>query len=153
MNKTVVESFLNVYSVMITLYIYIYKVNDRNAKKRCEIFSKLAIKTLERRQWHRFGVCIVDFKQVNVNWVNTICKSWYIWNWGFYLTNTSLFSIIAWKVFEFGVFLVRIFPHSDSVFCVQSEWIRKTRKRTLFMQYVLQRFSRSSWKLLVRLHV
>ena len=30
--------------------IYLFKVNNRNARKRCEIFSKLTIKTPERRQ-------------------------------------------------------------------------------------------------------
>ena len=30
--------------------IYLFKVNHRSTRKRCEIFSKLAIKTPERRQ-------------------------------------------------------------------------------------------------------
>ena len=30
--------------------IYLFKVNNRNTRKRCEICSKLTIKTLERRQ-------------------------------------------------------------------------------------------------------
>ena len=32
---------------------YIFKVNNRNTKTRCEICSKLTIKTPERRQWWR----------------------------------------------------------------------------------------------------
>ena len=46
--------------------------------RACEIFSKLAIKTPERRQWRRSGVFIVNFEhvshlvlvfeQVNVDW-------------------------------------------------------------------------------------
>ena len=65
--------------------IYLFKVNDRNTIRRCEICSKLTIKILDWHQWHRSGVFIVDFehishvfhffivsivnfKQVNVSW-------------------------------------------------------------------------------------
>ena len=34
--------------------IYLFKVNNRNTRKRCEICSKLTIKTPERRHWHHF---------------------------------------------------------------------------------------------------
>ena len=58
--------------------IYLFKLNNRNTIKRCEIYSKLTIKTPER-QCRRFGVfilnfehisstSIVDFKQVNISW-------------------------------------------------------------------------------------
>ena len=46
--------------------IYLFNVNNRNTRKRCEIWSKLTIKTPERRpersQWRRFGVFIVNFE-------------------------------------------------------------------------------------------
>ena len=35
---------------------YMFKVNNRSTRTRCEICSKLTIKTPERRQWHRSGV-------------------------------------------------------------------------------------------------
>ena len=38
--------FINTYQAN----IYLLKVNNRNTKKRCEICSKLTIKTPERRQ-------------------------------------------------------------------------------------------------------
>ena len=38
--------FINTYQAN----IYLRKVNNRNTKKRCEICSKLTIKTPERRQ-------------------------------------------------------------------------------------------------------
>ena len=34
-----------------TAGIYLFKVNNRNIRTRCEICSKLTIKTPERRQW------------------------------------------------------------------------------------------------------
>ena len=41
------------------------KVNNRNTRKRCEIRSKLTIKTTERRQWRRSGVFIVNFEHIS----------------------------------------------------------------------------------------
>ena len=43
---------------------YLLKVNNRNTRTRCEICSKLTIKTPERRQWHRFGVFIDNFEHI-----------------------------------------------------------------------------------------
>ena len=45
--------------------IYLLKVNNKNFRTRCEICSKLTIKTPERRQWRRFGVFIVDFEHIS----------------------------------------------------------------------------------------
>ena len=49
-----------------------FKVNNKSTKKRCEIPSKLTLKTPERRQWHRSGVFIVNFEQVNADCVTII---------------------------------------------------------------------------------
>ena len=49
-----------------------FKVNNRNTRKRCEICSKLTIKVTERGQWPYIlayitpNVSMVDFEQVNV---------------------------------------------------------------------------------------
>ena len=63
--------------------IYLFKVNNRIPRKRCEICSLLTIETPERRHWRRSGVSIVnfehilhlfssvstdDFEQVNISW-------------------------------------------------------------------------------------
>ena len=47
--------------------IYLLKFNNRNTntRTRCEICSKLTIKTPERRQWHRSGIFIVNFKYIS----------------------------------------------------------------------------------------
>ena len=47
--------------------IYLLKVNNRNTRTRCEICSKLTIKTSERRQWR---VSIVNFELVIADWVH-----------------------------------------------------------------------------------
>ena len=44
--------------------IYLLKVNNRNTRTRFEIYSKLTIKTPERRHWSRSGVFIVNFKHI-----------------------------------------------------------------------------------------
>ena len=65
--------------------IHLFKVDNRNTRKRCEICEKLTIKTIERRQSffivnfeHYFtffpSVSIVDFEQVHVSWVSVVCK-------------------------------------------------------------------------------
>ena len=44
--------------------IYLLKVNKRNSRIRCEICSKLTIKTSEGRHWRRSDVFIVDFEHM-----------------------------------------------------------------------------------------
>ena len=43
---------------------YMLNVNNRNTRTRCEIYSKLAIKTPERRHWRRSGVFNVNFEHI-----------------------------------------------------------------------------------------
>ena len=91
---------IQLYESLVTIYInlhyacinpaknYLFKVSNRNSRKRCEICTKLTIKTPERRHWRRSGIFIVniehifipfssvsiaDFEQVNVAgklWIN-----------------------------------------------------------------------------------
>ena len=42
-----------------------FKVNNKNTRTRCEICSKLTIKTPERCQWRRSGVFIVNFEHIS----------------------------------------------------------------------------------------
>ena len=52
--------------------IYSFKVNIR---KRCEICSKLKIKTSEQYQWPRSAVSIVNLKHIHFFWC------FYCWLW------------------------------------------------------------------------
>ena len=46
-----------------------FKVNNRNTRTRCEICSKLTIKTPERRYFTPYSsVFIVNFEQINAGW-------------------------------------------------------------------------------------
>ena len=48
--------------------IYLFKVNNRNTRKRCEICSKLTIATPEQ---HVSSFSIVDFGKVNISWLTS----------------------------------------------------------------------------------
>ena len=45
---------------------YMFKVNNRNARTRSEICSKLTIKTPEPCQWRRSGVFNVNFEHISL---------------------------------------------------------------------------------------
>ena len=45
--------------------IYVLKANYKNTRARCEICSKLTIKTPEQRQWCRSGVFVVNFEHIS----------------------------------------------------------------------------------------
>ena len=52
---------------------YILKLNNKSTRTRCEICSKLTIKTLERRRWRRSDVFIVNFEQISPSVVVFYC--------------------------------------------------------------------------------
>ena len=55
--------------------IYLFKVTIRHIRKRCEIRSKLTIKTPERHWWHRSGVFIVNSEHISQFFLS-IVYSW-----------------------------------------------------------------------------
>ena len=57
--------------------IYYFKVNKRNSRKRCEICSKLTIKTLEQGQWRHSDVFIVNFEYI----FQPIFYCFFCWFW------------------------------------------------------------------------
>ena len=44
---------------------YLFKLKDKDTRKRCEICLKLTIKTPKQRQQNRSGVFIVNFKHIS----------------------------------------------------------------------------------------
>ena len=44
---------------------YMFKLNNKNTRTRCEICSKLTTKTPERRNWRRPGVFVVNFEHIS----------------------------------------------------------------------------------------
>ena len=63
---TKISSYVSILfcKIMFLLNMYLFKVTNTNTKKRCEICSKLTIKTLERSQWRRSGVFIINFEHI-----------------------------------------------------------------------------------------
>ena len=49
----------------IPVNIYLFKVNNRNTRKRCKISSKLTIKIPERGHWRHTVVFIVNFEHIS----------------------------------------------------------------------------------------
>ena len=45
-------------------HIYLFELNNRITRKRCEVCSKLTTKTPEWSQWHHSGVFIVNFEHI-----------------------------------------------------------------------------------------
>ena len=56
---------LFLYENLYPVCIYLLKVNNRNTRTRCEICSKLTIRTPERRQLRHSGVFIVNFEHIS----------------------------------------------------------------------------------------
>ena len=44
---------------------YMFKVNNRNTRIRCEVCSKLTIKIPERPHWRLSGIFIVNFEHIS----------------------------------------------------------------------------------------
>ena len=57
--------WLKICIASIPMGIYLLNVNNRNTRTRCEICSKLTIKTPVRRYWRRSGVFVVKFKPIS----------------------------------------------------------------------------------------
>ena len=68
--RTLYEKYVNLYHSivlrlqgikMLAVGIYLLKVNNRNTRTRCEICSKLTLKTPERRQWRSLVPLLLIF--------------------------------------------------------------------------------------------
>ena len=63
--KLLVLQILNVSTLHANCWCqYMFKVSNRNTRARCEICSKLTMKTPERHHWRRSGVFIVNFEHI-----------------------------------------------------------------------------------------
>ena len=75
--------------LIIPAKIYLFKVNNRNTRRKCKICSKLTIKTPERHHWCRSyftpfsRVSIVDFEQVNTSWVSYLLFFFFLFKYKF----------------------------------------------------------------------
>ena len=63
LNKLIVSDKAIAYTIPAN--IYLFKVNNRNIRKRYEKCSKLTIKTPKQRQWRRSGAFTVNFEHIS----------------------------------------------------------------------------------------
>ena len=76
------SGFFDNFDTKLPANIYLFRVNNRNTRKKREICSKLAITTSEQHHCRHFGVLllslssvsIVEFEQVNGSWAIFIEK-------------------------------------------------------------------------------
>ena len=113
MNLTVIKKSLHVWKKTLNqTNIYLFKVNNRNTRKRYEICSKLTIKTPERRHWRSSCVYIVNFEHIShlylvfllLLWTSK-CKLGNNYKWHFTgaavrrcSTKLLMFSNVFWKI-------------------------------------------------------
>ena len=64
------------YSFNFLANIYLFKFNNRESRKKCEISLQLAIKTPERRQWRRSGVFIINFEHISHLFLLSLLLLW-----------------------------------------------------------------------------
>ena len=78
--------------------IYLLKVDNKNTRTRCEICSKLTIKTPEQLHWSRSdsSVSIINFEHVIAGWLKvfTLVLNFFLWrrqneNKKFHLSNKA----------------------------------------------------------------
>ena len=55
---------------------YLFKVNNREARKKCEICSEVTIKTPEWRHWRHSGVFIVNFEHISYLFLVFLLLTW-----------------------------------------------------------------------------
>ena len=65
-----IKQFLTTNNIPAEVFVYpggnyLLKFNNRSTRTRCEISSKLTIKTPKRRHWRRSGVFIVNFEHIS----------------------------------------------------------------------------------------
>ena len=106
---------------------FIFKVNNRNTRTRCEMCSKLTIWKPERHHCLSFSVfivSIVDFEQVNPGWdvITKIIQSWDV--------ITKIIHIKAILLFGFwntditsSMFLPKwLFALMSALFLIYAQW-------------------------------
>ena len=86
--------------------IYLLKVNDRDTRKRCEICSKLTIKSPEWRHWRYSVVFIVNFEYISHIFLVLLMLTW-ISNVIWVVTTKYLFRKILFH--WYGVYLICLF--------------------------------------------
>ena len=121
--------------------IYLFKVINGNTRKRCEICSRLAIKTPERRHWRRSGVFIVNFEHIShlflLFLLLTLNKSMLA---GIKLHQPVMITFEDLKTFDFKLH-VSLFCHIRSEYRIPSVNLRSRETEVFLGKGVLKRCS------------
>ena len=92
-----IRNIIRIINLYMKTYIYLFKVSNRNTRKRCEICSKLTIKTTKQSQEGHSGVFIVNFKHilhffssVSIVDLNRQIFAGFLWLWHFQSVNRNV---------------------------------------------------------------
>ena len=66
----------DIFSWFFLANIYLFKFNDRNIRKRCNIWSKLTLKTPDRCLWRRSRVFIVNCEHISHIFLVFLMLTW-----------------------------------------------------------------------------
>ena len=79
-----------------------FKVGNRNTTKRCEICSKITIKTPKRRQWRCSGVSIVNYEHIS----HLFLKSLYPLTWRRFLGRIMHYIFFTYSHIYIFIYLI-----------------------------------------------
>ena len=77
--RQIVLDYSHLFEFCFQANIYLFKVINRKIRKRCEICSKLTIKSPKRCHWRRSSVFIVNFANISC-----LFRCFYFWLWTSY---------------------------------------------------------------------
>ena len=123
--------------------IYLFKVNNRNTRKNCQICSKLTIKKPEQHKW--LFEQLIEIEQADVSWDITmkcpsICGSYYLnYNGSFSFGRILVAADCKFKYTEFGrdgrISDGVVFPNSSLSNTLDKSFLLKSRRRNIFSLY------------------
>ena len=94
-NSGIIQEFSWNQKLFLFIHIYLFKVNNRNTRTRCEVCLKLTLQTPEWRLWHE-DIIQHSMRCFDVFWLGSLwCV--YIVNFEFSLLNVYLRIWILWR--------------------------------------------------------
>ena len=113
------NAFFQLFFCFSSANIYLFKVNNRNTRKRCEISSKLTIKTPER-QYRRSGVFTVKF---DIFQTFFYCFYWWVWTCIMFAgLRYKALKLPTWQWYHLGSTTFQLFIWPFLFFCHISLW-------------------------------
>ena len=127
-----IQLLLPVFQFSLPANVYLFKVNNRNIRKRCGICLKLTIKTPERRQWLGSGVFIAKDAVSGLEQLLATESPLKMIKNTFYFTLKALFVLKIFNFFSwlFSYVVKRSFKRQTGDTSSDNEWQRVVQRVT-----------------------